>query len=264
MKKWLIWIIAIVVIVIVTLLFRGPLFPWSPVKPGFTKIESSRVAVFINKMSDKDSIVYEIDNILLQEEEFHDLTYQDDIRIVVLDKESSMKRFLPWFRGSGYSVSLSMANVIYIGPSARRSVHGIEPYLKHELSHMLIGQNASPKKALKIHRQGWLTEGIAEYYSGHSFYTKDEFLRVCQARNTDFTSLLIDNPMTMPIQDIRFKYTYYKYFIEFLAESHGMPKLRAYLKKYLNEPERYIDIFDEVYAVDLDTLLSEFRQYILS
>jgi hypothetical protein len=264
MKKWLIWTIAIVVIAIIILLFRGPLFPWSPLKPGFTKIESTGTTLFINKMAGKDSIVYDLDNILLREEEFHGLTYQDNIRIVVLDKESNMKRYLPWFRGSGYSVSLGMANLIYIGPSARKSLYGIEPYLKHELSHMLIGQNASAEKALKIHRQGWFTEGIAEYYSGHNFYTRDEFLSVCQARNTDFSSLLIDNPMTMPIQDIRFKYTYYKYFIEFLAESHGLPKLRAYLKKYLNEPERYIDLFDEVYAVDLDTLLSEFRQYMFS
>ena len=54
-----------------------------------------------------------------------------------------MKRFLPWMRGSGYSVKLGSVNVIYIGANARNSQHGIGVFLKHEISHLLIHQNTS-------------------------------------------------------------------------------------------------------------------------
>ncbi len=245
-------------VIILYYLFWGPLFAWNPIKIGYKKIKSSKAVIYINEMTERDSVVYRIDQIILEEEKFHDLKYVDDFKIIILDKDSNMKRYVPWLKGSGYSVSISLANLIYIGPTARKSPSGIEPYLKHELSHLLIDQNTTFKKALGIHEQGWFGEGIAEYFSGHSFYSKSEFLEVCRMNNFHFTSLYEKNPIKMSIREVRLNYTFYRYFIEFLIENYGMKKLQDYLKKYISNPGNYKELFVEVYSGDLNKLLDKF------
>jgi hypothetical protein len=252
-------VVLLIFVIIISYLFWGPLFPWNPVKLGYKKIKSSKAVIYINEMTERDSVVYLIDELILEEEKFHDLKYVADFKIIILDKDSNMKRYVPWLKGAGFSVSLSLANLIYIGPTARKSPSGIEPYLKHELSHLLIDQNTSFKKTLKIHEQGWFIEGIAEYFSGHSFYSKSEFLEICKMNNLHFTSLYKKNPLKMSLKEVRFKYTFYRFFIEFVVENYGLKKLQEYLKKYIKNPGDYKELFVEVYSNDLTKLLDKFN-----
>jgi len=253
------WVSLLAFVTILFYLFWGPLFPWSPIKRGYKKINSSKATIYFSDLSERDSVVYRIDEIILEEEKFHDLKYVDDFKIIILNNESNMKRYLPWLKGSGYSVSLSLANVIYIGPTARKSQAGIEPYLKHELSHLLIGQNTSFKKGLKILEQGWFGEGIAEYFSGHNFYSKDEFLQLSRINNLKLSSLHEKNPHKMSPKELLLKYSYYRFFMEFIIENFGIKKLQDYLKKYIDNPEDYKKLFVEVYATDLDQILNKFN-----
>jgi hypothetical protein len=57
-------------LIVVLYLFWGPLFPWNPMKFGFKKIESSKATVYINEFND-EGVVYKLDEILKEEEEFH-------------------------------------------------------------------------------------------------------------------------------------------------------------------------------------------------
>jgi hypothetical protein len=252
-NRYLISLIAI--IFIIAYLFWGPLFPWNPFKIGYQKIISSKATVYINNMTKKDSVVFRIDKILIEEEKFHDLTYLDQFKIIILNQDSNMKRYLPWLKGSGYSVSLGIANVIYIGPTARKSPDGIERYLKHELSHLLIAQNTTFGKGKLIHEQAWLAEGIAEYFSGHSFYTKKEFIELCKQNNIQFTSLFEQSPQNMSFTELTFKYTYYRFFIEFLINRYGIDKLQLYLSKYKDKPENYEQFFNVIYSKQLNEIL---------
>lgn len=63
-----------------------------------------------------------------------------------------------------------------------------------------------------IHNQCWLAEGIAEYFSGHSFYDRDEFLELCKRDNFQFTGLHEKNPLKMSSREVRLSYTYYHFF----------------------------------------------------
>ena len=255
--KYLVILLALATIMVY--LFWGPLFPWSPIRSGYKKITSSKATIYIRDFSERDSVVYHIDQIIQDEENFHDLKYVDDFKIIILDEESNMKRYLPWLNGSGYSVSLSLANVVYIGPTARKSQAGIEPYLKHELSHLLIGQNTTFKKTLKILDQGWFGEGIAEYFGGHSFYSKDEFLQLWRINNLQLSSLVEKNPHKMSARELKLRYSYYRFFMEFVIENFGLKKLQEYLKKYIDNPEDYKKLFVEVYSTDLDEILRKFN-----
>ena len=243
-KKY--WALLVLVIIISYLLW-GPLFPWNPVKIGYIKISSTKATIYIDDITERDSVVYRIDEIISEEEKFHNLKYVDDISIIILSKTSNMKRYLPWLKGSRYSVTLSLVNHIYIGPNARKYSDGIEPYLKHELSHLLIDQNTTFKNAQIIHEQGWFAEGIAEYFSGYSFYSKEEFLKLCANKKLNFKSLYEENHLKMSVGETKLKYTYYKLFIEFLVENYGLTKLQEYLKKYINHPQDYKKYFVDIF-----------------
>ena len=251
-KKY--WLLSIFVIFIAYMLW-GPLFPWNPIKIGYTKISASKATIYVSELTEEDSVVYRIDEIIKEEEKFHGLQYVNNFKIIVLNKGSNNKRYLPWLNGSGYSVSVSPLNLIYIGAVARNAPSGIESYLKHELSHLLIDQNTTFSKAMTIHKQSLFTEGIAEYFSGHGFYSKNELMRLMRLNNVELRGLEEKKPQDMSWQELRMKYSYYKYFIEFLVETYGLKKLQDYLKIYLNNPGEYKKHFLEIYAMNLEEML---------
>ncbi|MBC8374483.1 MAG: hypothetical protein H8E26_00475 [FCB group bacterium] len=258
-KKKVTYIVALFSLGLLIYLFWGPLFPWSPIKPGFQKIPSSKANVYIQNMTLSDSIVYQIDQILKDEEIFHQLNYKDRVTVIIVDPKTSMKRFAPWLQGSGYSVSLSMLNLIYIGPRARQSSFGIKTYLKHELSHMLMDQNTSFRKALKMHEQGWLLEGVAQHFSGHHFYSRSEFIALCKTNQISFSSLNEQNPLDMSFPNLKLNYTYYQLFVDFLVGEYGLDALQNYIKQYIEEPDSYEQIFVNIYDNDLEMILHAFK-----
>ena len=251
--------LASALLILICYLFWGPLFPWNPIKAGYEKISSPMATVYIAEMTGKDSVVYQIEQLIQEEEKFHNLTYKNEFKIIIVSKDSHMKRFVPWLAGSGYSVSLSLLNVIYIGPIARKSTEGLKRYLKHELSHMLLAQNTSYEKGRLIHEQAWLSEGIAEYFSGHQFYSKSEFIRFCRMENFQFTSLNQKSPMEMSPNELKFNYTYYGLFIEFLINHYGTGKFHQYLTTYIENPQDYKDHFITIYESKLTEILNLFK-----
>lgn len=242
-------------------LFWGPLFPWSPLKLGFKKIISSKAALYITDF-EGENVVYNLDEILQEEEKFHGLKFMEDFKIIVLGKESNMKRYLPWLKGSGYSVKLGFVNVIYIGAIARNSPYGIEVFLNHEISHLLIHQNTpSSSDNMVMLKQAWLTEGIATYFGGPHYFERNEFVELWKGHGLTFNNLYMENPHNMDRSIIRLKYTYYRFFIEFLIETYGLEKLQIYLKSYINNPKNYEIIFPEIYNEKLDDILWKFNAY---
>jgi hypothetical protein len=230
-------------------------------KIRFEKIESPRVTIYVSDYNNEDDL-YKLEDLLREAEEFHGLKLKEDIKIIVLGKDSNMKRFLPWLKGTGYSVKLGSVNVIYIGPNARISPYGIGVFLKHEISHLLIHQHTSSHdKNMEILKQAWLAEGIATYFGGPHYFTKKEFVELWRTRGLHFNSLYMENPHDMDRSIIRLKYTYYRFFIEYLVETYGIEILQIYIKSYVSSPKSYIDLFPKVYEMGLDEVLQGFKAY---
>jgi len=226
---------------------------------GYQKVNSKKATVYITEVTKEDSVVFQLDKIIEDVERFHGLKYTSEFKIIIVSKNAHMRRFLPWLQGSGYSVSLGIADVIYIGPVARTSPKGIEQYIRHELSHLLISQNTSFEKARLIQEQAWFSEGIAEYVSGHSFYRKSDFIKICRNENFQFNGLNEMNPHQMSFKELKFNYTYYKFFIDFLIDTYGLKAFHNYLSEYLEEPQEYMNLFLSIYKSDLGTLLNHFK-----
>ena len=255
------YIFIFIFLLIILYLLWGPLFPWSPVKIGFKTIESSHATIYIQDFNG-ENVVYKLDEIIAEAEKFHGIKFKEKFKIIILDKESNMKRYLPWMKGTGFSVKLGFANVIYLGSIARNSPNGIEVYLKHEISHLLIHQNtSSAENNFEILNQGWFAEGTATYYGGPYYYFKNEFLELWIANKLGFDKLYEKNPHKMDVRMNTLYYTYYRFFIEFLIESYGIEKYQIYLKKYISYPKKYKILFNEVYKNDLIEILKKFNTY---
>ena len=51
--------------------FWGPLFPWNPVKLGYKTMRSTKAIIHIRDVTEKDSVIYNINEIIQNEEEVY-------------------------------------------------------------------------------------------------------------------------------------------------------------------------------------------------
>ena len=72
------------------------------------------------------------------------------------------------------------------------------------------------------------------------------------------------NIMQVPLQDIRLRYAFYGFFIQFLVEHYGLEKMQEYISSYLNDPTGYISLFLNVYGEELSSILACFSAYLQS
>ncbi len=91
------------------------------------------------------------------------------------------------------------------------------------------------------------------------FLGREEFLTLYRDDRSRFTGLNEGNPLSMPSRDLRLNYTYYRVFVEYLAETRGIEKMRDYLGRYIQDPDRYRELFPEVCSIDLEEIIREFR-----
>jgi hypothetical protein len=70
-----------------------------------------------------------------------------------------------------------------------------------------------------------------------------------------------ENPLKMGNNTFRLKYTYYRFFIEYLINTYGLSEFQDYLKKYMNNPKDYKNIFSVVYGQGMDDILEKFSEY---
>jgi hypothetical protein len=57
------------------------------------------------------------------------------------------------------------------------------------------------------------------------------------------------------------KYTYYRFFVQFLIAAYGLEKFQSYLAEYLRAPLDYKLLFSKVFEDDLKSVLKKFDSY---
>lgn len=266
-KKIIIGITIALFILIIYLFSFGKLFPYSPIKVGFSEHELTNTVVYVQDESNF-SDYQKIDTLTSAVEEFHNIKFTKRPKLFIFcDDDSYFHRTITKARFFAYP-----NGCIVISPWALKEAEegkiSLEIYLKHELSHILLYQNMGFLMAY-FYYPDWLLEGIAVYSTnqmGTSFYpSKSETYHSIHQGNFlppfDFKTKNEDKIKLDVKYRIAFMYSEFACIVDYLIINYGKEKFLTYMKNLLKD-DNHNKVFKQVYGIDFDNALLEFKEYV--
>lgn len=269
-KKLINRIIFIIIVIILNIIsysfLYGKLFPYSPLKIGFTKYEQPNTVIYIQNGAEFTDFT-KIDTLIPAVENFHQLKFISKPEIFIfrdsssfISRSPSKARFCVFYNGR-----------LVISPWAlRESYEGkisLVIYLRHELSHTLIYQHTGIINAIKYPK--WLLEGIAVYSSnqmGTSFYPSRketyELIRKGYFMPPEFYGTKDEEKIKLDFDNsIAFVYSEFACIVDYLIQKHGFEKFLTYMKQLIDNPDNN-EVFKQIYNMDFGKFISEFKEYV--
>jgi len=268
MKKCLVILpaVSLFTFLIYSLLF-GKLFPYSPIVIGFEKTELEHVIVYAEKGAAFTGFD-EIDSYIPLVEKFHSLTFIKKPRIFLFGNEKtyaqrslSKARFCAYYNGD-----------IVVSPWAQQDAQdgliSMEIYLRHELSHSLLHQNAGFLNAARYPK--WLLEGIAMYSAnqmGTSCYPSKEeiydyihqgsfiYPRLFKTKQEAQVKLDVENRIT-------FMYSEFGCIVDYMVSSYGKENFLQYMVRLLNG-ENHDLVFQQIFQTGFEEFIDHFKQHVM-
>ena len=167
--------LACILAAIVYQILFGKLFPYSPVKIGFTRHELSNVVVYVQDGTEFNDF-NSFDSYIPYVEKYHELKFRKRPVIIIFDdKRSYLQRSVTKARFCAYPNGSIVVSPWAVRESAEGKI-SLEIYLRHELSHALLYQHMGIVNAY-FNYPRWLLEGVAVCSSnqmGTSWYPSKE------------------------------------------------------------------------------------------
>ncbi|MEJ2615604.1 MAG: hypothetical protein P8Z35_11640 [Ignavibacteriaceae bacterium] len=225
-------------------LLWGKLFPYSPVKIGFTKYELPHITIY--KQNGSQEFNYKIiDSLIAGIEAFHKMSFTQKPEIIFFkNRDSYLQRNFTKARFCAYP-----NGTLVVSPWAvREALDGeisMKIYLKHELSHTLLYQHMDFITAYFYYPR-WLLEGIAVYSSnqmGTSWYPgKDETYNYIRNGNflpPEYFNTSDEDKIKLNMKNkIAFIYSEFGCIVDYLIENYGKEKFVLYITRLLNSHQR--------------------------
>ena len=263
----IIFIIIVIILILISYSFLyGKLFPYSPLKIGFTKYEQPNTVIYIQNGAEFSNFK-KIDTLIPAVENFHQLKFISKPEIFIfrdsssfISRSPSKARFCVFYNGR-----------LVISPWAlRESSEGkisLVIYLRHELSHTLIYQHTGIINAIRYPK--WLLEGIAVYSSnqmGTSFYPSKketyELIRKGYFMPPEFYGTKNEENIKLDFDNsIAFVYSEFACIVDYLIQKHGFEKFLTYMKQLIDNPGNN-EVFKQIYNMDFGKFISEFKEYV--
>jgi predicted SprT family Zn-dependent metalloprotease len=264
MKKILIGIIIAVFGFVFYLFLFNKLFTYSPIIIGFTKHELTNTIIYVQKRTGYNDLT-RIDTLIPSIENFHDLKFIRKPEIFIFrDSLSFINRSFSKARFSAYP-----SGRLIISPWAlkedQQGIISLEIFVRHELSHVLIFQHKGILAELRYPK--WLLEGTAVYSTnqmGTSFYpSKNETYHAIAQGNFlppfDFKTKREDIAKLNVKYRIAFMYSEFACIVDYLVVNYGKDKFLSYMKSLIKSND-HDKIFKQIYGIDFNELLIDFRQ----
>jgi hypothetical protein len=259
MRRWL-RILGLVLLLLILLAFPyGPLFPWSPVKPGYEKTVLTRADVYSPKGKPLDPAYRRIDEFIAATEKYHGFDMPKRITVIACADWSDFKRFMPTLGAVG-AATLATGTVIYVTPKLAERNLDVGEFLLHELSHACLYQHTSIWNYQKMNQTAWLLEGIAVSNGRQkAFISPAEFKQ--RVGTMDLTRVIGPNldELAQPV-DIRFDYVAWRFFLEHLQSSRGRDRFHELLVAFLADPGAVHPAFQRIYGMSVTDAVREFQQ----
>lgn len=259
-------IILAVITIILWLVLFGKLFPYSPIHMGFEKNKLENIIIYSQKGSESQGITG-TDTLIAGVEKFHNLEFKSKPELFIFRDSKSYIRHSP----SKARFCTFPNSKIFITPwalsEALNDKISLEIYLKHELSHSLIFQHTGIIGALKY--PDWLLEGLAVYSSNqmgtssypdkaktYSLIASGNFMPPAVYKTRKEDDVRLDVP-----QRISFIYSEFACIVDYLVTKYGKDKFICYMKILLAD-QNNDKVFKEVYGIEFESYLADFRKLI--
>jgi hypothetical protein len=239
----------------------GPLFPWSPVHPGYREQRFERATVLYPSGIELPEAYRHMDAYISRAEQFHRLRMPSRLVVVMCRNWNDFERFMPHLRSRQVAgVALFTGTVIYITPKVQEKRVDTNEYLRHELSHACLHQNQSWLNSIRMSGQPWFVEGLAVLFGEQkSYVTPEEFLERSMRQEL--------GPVIDPEQresapkpfDMRMGYQAWRYFLEYLIETRGRQLFQHYLAADIASPTESLALFARTFGVPLGREIQRFQ-----
>lgn len=232
----------------------GPLFPWSPVKPGYQRLALERADVYYPDGSLLPPAYRQLDSLIGEAERFHRLPMPRRVAVVAVRDWNDFHRFMPNYPGTAVgAVTLATGTVIYVTPKIAERGLDLREFLRHELSHAAMHQNTPIARAFAMQKVSWVYEGVPVWFGRQRAYlTQEEFRE--RARTIDFLPAF-----TAPGGDMRFNYVVWRDFIDFLDQSAGRETFWRFYGEFRQHPGRIDVDFASAYGHSIEQMIHAFQ-----
>ena len=269
-KKAKIFFIAVLLLFLIIFPYQllwGKLFPYSPLKIGFTSYELPHIIIY--KQAGSQAYNYKIiDSLIAGVESFHNLSFTEKPEIIFFSSRNSyLQRNLTKARFCAYPNGTLVVSPWAVTEALEGKI-SMKIYLKHELSHTLLYQHMGFITAYFYYPR-WLLEGIAVYSSdqmGTSWYPSKEvtYKYICDGNflppeyfNTSDEEKIKRNMKNK----IAFVYSEFGCIVDYLIDNYGKGKFMQYMTGLLDssQPDK---VFKDTYGISLDSSLENFKKHI--
>ena len=240
----------------------GPLFPWSPWKPGYDHLTLERADIYWPKGSALPDAYRQFDEFIAQTERFERLDCAKRITVVDCGTWSQFRRLMPHMSTHSVgAVTLATGAQIYVTPKLDEKRLDHREFLLHELGHALINQHQSIPAALEFAKIDWLAEGISVANGKQKSYLS--LGEVLSHTDRDPLGPVIDpdrrGELPGPL-DMRFAYPVWRYFNEYLMTRHGRDVYQRFLLAAAGKPSDWRSQFEQVFGQPFHGEIEAFQE----
>ena len=236
----------------------GPLFPWSPWKPGYEHLALQRADIYWPTGTALQPAYRQFDELIARTEQFEDLECTRRITVVECATWTQFRRLMPHMSTRGLAaITLATGAQIYITPKLDEKKLDHREFLLHELGHALVNQHQTLVGAMRFSKIDWLSEGIAVANGKQKAYLSFSEMR-SRARREPLGPV-IDPDRRQGLLDMRFAYPVWRYFNEHLMTVFGRDRYHRYLVAVAADPPRWREQFQQSFGRSFDDEIASFE-----
>lgn len=223
----------------------GPLFPWSPVKPGYHTTNFARGELYSAAGQPVEADYALLDHLMAEAENFHQMHFSRRIKVIACKDWATCERGVPWLSMHSLGGVMLAGDVIYITPKLKEKNFSTAEFLRHELSHALLTQNTTLLKGYRLNWQPWFYEGLAVSFGRqHDYLSRTEVL---EKISTVAVVQYLDPAQAPAEWNARLAYPLQRYFIEWLKATYSAERFQDFLTRNLAAPDDWRATFAAVY-----------------
>jgi hypothetical protein len=230
----------------------GPLFAWSPVRPGYDSQTLQRATIVYPAGTQPDPKLRAVDTYIGEAETDLGLPMLRPITVVLCRNWDDFHRFAPTIGRVG---GLTIQSAVYITPRIAEKNLDLTEYLRHEVTHALVHQNTPIWRLRSLQKRPWLFEGVPVWVGRQQSYdTPEQFL--AKARTLDLVPVV---DTAKPSPDMRFNYVAWMNFIDYLDRTRGRPAFIRFFHAWLADPASEQRDFQTVYQTTLPAAIRSYQ-----